>query len=65
MDIDSLKMAMKKSGYTQAEVAKAIGMSVATFRKKLKNETLGLIDAEILSELLALDNPGKIFFDEK
>ena len=65
MDIVGLKEAIKKKGYTQAEVAKHIGMSVGNFRRKIKEGTIGLVDAEMLIKLLDLEDPGKIFFGNK
>lgn len=62
MNTNALKAEFVKRGMTQAEVAKAIGMSCSTLNRKLKNGTFGLDEANDLIRCLKIENPERIFF---
>ena len=49
-------------GYTNATIAKALGMSSRTFSSRLKTGDFGAKEIEILIDLLKLENPMAIFF---
>lgn len=62
MDVNKLKMQMIKNKITQKELAKRLGMSEGTFRRKLKNDEFGLLDANIMIDVLHIENPEDVFF---
>lgn len=64
MDVSKLKEAIEKSGLTQTEVAKELGISLSAFRRRLRTNAFGLIEAKVMVELLGIENPDKIFFDK-
>ena len=55
-------MQMIKNKITQKELAKRLGMSEGTFRRKLKNDEFGLLDANIMIDVLHIENPEDVFF---
>lgn len=62
MNVKALKAEIIRAGYTQAEVAKLIGISETTMSRRMKNEDFGLDEAEKLIKLLDIQNPQDIFF---
>ncbi len=62
MNVKALKAEIVKSGYTQAEVAKLIGISETTMSRRMKNKDFGIEEANKLIELLKIQNPQDIFF---
>lgn len=62
--MEKLKEQILKRKMTQKEIAKSLGMSESTFRRKAKNDEFGIIDANIMIEILHIDNPEDIFFDK-
>ena len=64
MNMEKLKEQILKRKMTQKEIAKSLGMSESTFRRKAKNDEFGIIDANIMIEILHIDNPEDIFFDK-
>ena len=62
MNIQALKAEMVKCGYTQAEVAKMIGISETTMSRRMKEKNFGLDEAQKMIELLKIQNPQDIFF---
>ena len=65
MNMEKLKEQILKRKMTQKEIAKSLGMSESTFRRKAKNDEFGIIDANIMIEILHIDNPEDIFFDKQ
>ncbi len=63
MDVNKLKIRMKNSNISPKELASALGMSESTFKRKLKNNGFGLLDANIMIKLLHIENPEDIFFN--
>ncbi len=63
MDVCELKKAIEKSGLTEAEVAKELGISLGLFRRRSRMNAFGLMEAKVMIELLGIENPDKIFFD--
>ena len=62
MNVKALKAEIVKSGYTQAEVAKLIGISETTMSRRMNNKDFGIEEANKLIELLKIQNPQDIFF---
>lgn len=62
LDKNRLRASWVAKGLTQAEVAKKIEMSPSTFNRKIKNGTFGTDEAQLLIELLDINDPQKIFF---
>ncbi len=62
MNVQALKAEIVKSGYTQAEVAKMIGISETTMSRRMRNKDFGMDEAEKLIEILKIENPQDIFF---
>lgn len=54
------QMAMK--GFTIKKLAKAIGMSGKTLSYKMNHGRFYVDEAELLCEILEIDEPGPIFF---
>lgn len=63
MNVNKLKAQMTKNKVTQKELAKKLGMSEWTFRRKLKNDEFGLLDANIMIDVLHIENPEDVFFN--
>ena len=58
---NALKAEMVRYGYTNATMAKKLGISPRTFSKRL-NEGFGSEEMDALVELLHIANPTPIFF---
>lgn len=65
LNTQALKAEIVRNGMTQAEVAKAIGISPTTFWRKMKRRNFGLNEANALITLLHIENPADIFFGNK
>ena len=57
-----LNKAIDKSGLTRAEIAKEFGMTEATFARKMRMQSFGVVEAEMMIKLLSIENPYEIFF---
>lgn len=62
LDRYKLKGKIAERGYTQAQVAKQIGMTESTFSRKMATGKFGIGDAEKMILLLGIDNASEIFF---
>lgn len=62
---NELRAAMLRKGLTQADVAKAIGVSNKTFSDRMKKRVFGSDEIEIMIDLLEIKDPMFIFFDRK
>ena len=62
---NELKVAMLRKGLTQADVAKAIGVSNKTFSDRMKKKIFGSDEIEIMIDLLEIKDPMFIFFNRK
>lgn len=65
MKVTDIRSLMVKNGFTQKRLAKAIGMSSKTFSIKMKRSSFGIDEASKLIDLLHIENPSEIFFDQK
>lgn len=65
LDVNKLKGKIVESGMTQAQVAKAIGMSEVTFCRKMASGKFGLQDAEKMIALLHITDPMSVFFSQR
>lgn len=65
MNTKALKGCIVSKGYTQQDVAKAIGISQSTLSRKMKRGTFGLDEARKLIKLLDITNAEEIFFGAK
>lgn len=61
LDRNALKAEMVRYGYTNASLAKKLGISPRTFSTRL-NEGFGSEEMDAMIELLHIDNPTPIFF---
>lgn len=61
---NALKGKIAENGMTQEAVAKAIGMSPATFNRRMRDGVFGTDEAERMITLLKIDNPSYIFFNQ-
>ena len=62
---DELKGVIAKNGYSQADVAKMIGVTPKTFYEKMKIGVFGSDEIQIMIQKLNIDNPMEIFFAKK
>ena len=62
MNRNALKAKIVENGMTQKSLAERIGMSSASFWRKMKNGNFGLQEANAMIEVLHIENPGEIFF---
>ena len=61
-DINAFKAALAKKGYTQAKLAKEIGISSRTLSNRLKSGDFGSVEIKRISEVLDISDPIPIFF---
>jgi DNA-binding XRE family transcriptional regulator len=62
LDRNALKAEMTRYGYTQKQMADAIGISEKTFNLRLKNGVFGTDEVEKMIDVLHIKNPMAIFF---
>lgn len=62
LDVNAFKAAMVKKGYSQAELAKEIGISPRTLSTRIKTGDFGTLEIRKITEILDIDNPIEIFF---
>ena len=65
MNTAKLKGIIAERGYSQREVAKAIGVTEKTFYNKMKKGVFGTDEAMAMIELLGIKNPADIFLQKK
>ena len=65
MNTAKLKGVIAERGYSQRDVAQAIGMQEKTFYRKMQRGVFGTDDAEALIKLLRIENPVEIFLQSK
>lgn len=61
MNTAKLKGIIAERGFSQNDVAKAIGISSRTFYSKMKRGVFGTDEATAMVELLEIPNPADIF----
>lgn len=59
---DKLKGIIVERGYSQKDMAKAIGVTPKTFYEKMRLGVFGSDEIQILIDKLAIDDPMAIFF---
>lgn len=62
IDTNKLRGVIAERQKTQAEVAKAIGISPRTFATKMKKGVFGSDEIEVMVDYLDIDQPMSIFF---
>lgn len=62
LDVKALKAEMVRNGYTQAKMAEMLGISSKTFTRKMKQETFGIKEIDIMIKTLKIQHPTQIFF---
>lgn len=65
MNTAKLKGLIAEKGYSQREVAKAIGITEKTFYSKMKKGVFGTDEATAMIELLEIENPADIFLQRE
>lgn len=65
MNTAKLKGIIAERGFSQCEVAKAIGLSNRTFYSKMKKGVFGTDEAVAMIQLLKIENPADIFLSGK
>lgn len=60
--VNELKGKMVAKGYTQADVAKILGITPDTMSRKLRKGVFRTNEAEKMIEILDIQNPMEIFF---
>ncbi len=63
MSVAKVKKAISEKGLCFEEIAWELGLSSKTLEKKIKVNTIGIVEAEYIAEKLGVDNPAEIFFD--
>lgn len=63
MRVAKIKKAILDKGMCFEEIACELGLSSKTLERKLKENTIGIVEAEYIAEKLGVDNPAEIFFD--
>lgn len=59
---DELRGYIAKNGFSQADVAKMIGVTQKTFYEKMKKGIFGSDEIEIMIDKLGIEDPVSIFF---
>lgn len=65
VDIEALKLAMFKRGFSQTSLAKEIGISPRTVYSRFRNGKFRLNEIEAIKDALKLEDPVAIFFAKK
>lgn len=56
------KAALARAGYTQAQLARELGMAESTLTRKIQHNSFTLVEAERVMQILGITNPCEIFF---
>lgn len=59
---DKLRGIIAENGYSQTDMAHAIGITPKTFYEKMQRGVFGSDEIQILIEKLNIDDPMEIFF---
>lgn len=66
MNINKLKAKIVEEGMTQEKLATKLGISVQALNAKLnKRSSFTIEEAQMITKVLNIDNPGEIFFVHK
>ncbi len=62
IEVNELRGIIAKRGYSQAKIAREIGISPKTFYEKIARGVFGSDEIEVMIRLLEIKDPAKIFF---
>ena len=63
VDTRKLKGLLIENGYTQADIAEKLGISLNSFSRKINNKTqFNLTEAFLLKNILKISDMEKVFF---
>lgn len=62
INTNKLRGLIVEQGYTQADVAKIIGIAPKTFYDKMKKGVFGSDEIQIMIDTLQIEDPTAIFF---
>ena len=62
---DALRGIIAEKGYSQTDVAKAIGITPKTFYEKMKIGIFGSDEMQVMISLLDIKDPAAIFFADE
>lgn len=65
IDTNALRGRIAEKGYSQSDVAKAIGITPKTFYTKMEKKVFGSDEIEVMIDLLDIKDPARIFFANK
>lgn len=65
MNVSKLRGIISERGLSQRLVAKEIGVTEKTFYSKMKKGVFGTDEVEKMIELLQIEDPASIFFDNR
>lgn len=65
IDTNALRGRIAEKGFSQSDVAKAIGITPKTFYTKMNKKVFGSDEIEAMIELLDIKDPARIFFADK
>ena len=65
LNVNALKAEIVRNGTTQKKLAAEIGMSEATFIRKMKNNAFGTEEAKKMIDRLHIADPYSIFFADE
>ena len=54
----------KLKGYTQEQLAKALGIAESTLIRKVKNDAITMDEANKIIGILKIDDPSSVFFTQ-
>lgn len=63
MRVAKIKKAILDKGMSFEEIACELGLSSKALEKRLKKNTIGIVEAEYIAEKLEVNNPAELFFD--
>ena len=62
INTNRLRGIIVENGYSQQDVAKAIGITPKTFYEKMKNGVFGSDEIQVMIDMLNIKDPISIFF---
>lgn len=62
---DVLRGKIAENGYSQADIAKKLGIAPMTFYRKMEKGVFGSDEIEMMIKILAIKDPISIFFARK
>jgi len=65
LDKKAFKAELVKNGYTQARLAREVGISERTLSNRLKTGDFGAVEIEKISQILNLQKPYEIFLHQR